>query len=63
MQTLTAADLRRRIVALDADIRGAEAKAARITISIETRRQTLARLRTQLEQIKHGAAHATNEHD
>ena len=63
MQSTTAADLRRRIVALDADIRGAEAKAARITISIETRRQTLARLRTQLDQIEHSAVHVTNEHD
>ncbi len=54
-------ELRRRIAALAADIAGAEAKAARLTVSITTRRQTLARLHAQLVEIERGAAHATNE--
>lgn len=56
-----AAELRRRIIALAADITGAEAKAARLTLSITTRRQTLARLRAQLAEIERGAVHASNE--
>ena len=58
---ITAPELRRRIAALDADVAGAEAKAARLTVSITTRRQTLARLRAQLEEIECGAVHAFDE--
>jgi chromosome segregation ATPase len=55
-------ELRRRITALAADIAGAEAKAARLTVSITTRRQTLARLRAQLDEIERGAGYAKHEH-
>lgn len=54
-------ELRRRIAALVADIARAEAKAARLTASINNRRQTLARLQTQLDEIERGAGLATNE--
>ena len=54
-------ELRRRITALAADIAGAEAKAARLAVSINNRCQTLARLRAQLDEIERGAAHAKNE--
>ena len=55
-------ETRRRIAALEADLKGAESKAARLNHSIGTRRVTLARLRAQLERIEHGADHAKNEH-
>ncbi len=61
MPTTDAAELRRRIAFLDADVRAAEAKAARITTSIESRRKTLARLHEQLDEIERGAVHATDE--
>lgn len=61
MPTPNTAELRRRIAALESDVRGAEAKTARITHSITSRKQTIARLRAQLDQIERGTAHATNE--
>jgi len=56
-------DIRRRIAALDADIRFAEAKAVRLAHSTETRRKTLAQLRAMLAQIERGAAHARHAID